>query len=277
MKNQKTITKQINLQGKGIHSGKNVRLSFRPADTDTGIFFKRIDLKNQPVIRCSALNFGSQDRRTTIEENGFQVNTIEHLMAALWALEIDNVEVDIDAEELPALDGSSKDFFDALERAGIKEQGKKREIITIKNPIWYDHGESFIGVFPSKAFKVSYVLEENIESIKRQAYSKEVDKKIFYEEIAPARTFCLKKEAELLLKMGYGKGADFSNTLIMDETGPVQSTLRFKDEPVRHKVLDLLGDLYILNRPLVGRVIGIRSGHKLNAELVKKIGTEYLK
>lgn len=266
---KKTIEKEVSCEGIGLHSGKKVRLNFKPAGPNEGIKFVRVDLGKN--VKIGDFDSGSYKRQSVISKDDVKIGTVEHLMAALWALSIDNIIVEIDTEELPGLDGSARDFFICLKNAGIKEQGVPRKIIKIKEPLWCDNGDSFIGIFPATSFKVSYILESPSPAIGRQCLSLELDEEIFSKEIAPARTFCLKEEAELLLKQGFGKGANVSNTLVMDKDGPLDNTLRFPDEPIRHKILDLVGDLYLTGSPLEGRVIGIRSGHALNIELVKKI------
>ena len=269
--NQKTIEKETSLEGIGLHTGGKTRLNFKPAGPDEGIKFSRIDLKPHRIIEIGDFEFSPHQRRTTISKGGIEVHTVEHLMAALWANSIDNILIEIDSIELPGLDGSARDFFICLKNAGIKEQNAARKIIKIKEPLWCEKGDSFIGIFPSPKFKISYILESPSPSIGRQSLSIELDRETFYKEIAGARTFCLKEEAELLLTQGFGKGANLTNTLVMDKKGPINNVLRFPDEPVRHKILDLIGDLYLAGNALEGRVIAIRSGHELNMELVKKI------
>jgi UDP-3-O-acyl N-acetylglucosamine deacetylase len=278
---QRTIEKETSLEGIGLHTGSKIRLNFKPAGPDEGIKFKRTDLSPNRIIDLRDFQFGSHKRRTTISKDGIEIHTVEHLMAALWANSIDNILIEIDGIELPGLDGSARDFFICLKSAGIKQQNATRKIIKIKEPLWCEKEDSFIGIFPrpvrnevngtNPKFKISYILESPSPSIGRQSLSIELDQETFFEEIAPARTFCLKEEAELLLTQGFGKGANLSNTLVMDEKGPVNNVLRFPDEPVRHKILDLIGDLYLAGNALEGRVIAIRSGHELNMELVKKI------
>ena len=271
MVSQRTIEKETSLEGIGLHTGKKARLNFKPAGPDEGIKFSRIDLNPHRIIEIGDFEFSSYKRRTTISKDGIEIHTVEHLMAALWANSIDNILIEIDGIELPGLDGSARDFFICLKNAGIKQQNATRKIIKIKEPLWCEKEDSFIGIFPRHKFKISYILESPLSSIGRQSLSIELDQEIFYKEIAPARTFCLKEEAELLITQGFGKGANLTNTLVMDEKGPINNVLRFPDEPVRHKILDLVGDLYLAGNAVEGGVIGIRSGHELNMELVKKI------
>jgi len=272
---QKTIAKEISIEGIGLHTGKKARLVFKPHDVNKGIEFKRIDLAPNRTIAISDFEFGSHKRRTAISKDGVEIHTVEHLMAALWALSIDNILVEIDSEELPGLDGSAKDYYLSLKAAGIREQDAPRKNIKILEPVWCEKDDSFVGVFPSDRFKVSYILQADTPSIGRQCLSIDLNEESFYKEISSARTFCLKEEAEALLKSGLGRGANLSNTLVMDKEGPINNVLRFPDEPVRHKILDLIGDLYLAGSPIEARVIGIRSGHELNMELVGKIRNGY--
>ena len=177
----------------------------------------------------------------------------------------------MNASEPPALDGRAVDFLKAIKSAGIEMQNAAKDYIVIKKPIWTEMNDSFLGIFPSDVFKIAYFLDYKNTSIGKQFFSSIVTPENFEKEIAPARTFCLKEEAEILRKKGYGKGANFQNTLIMDKEGPIDNVLRFPDEPVRHKVLDLVGDLSLLGRHIKGRIMAARSGHKLNSELVAKI------
>ncbi|MBL7157207.1 MAG: UDP-3-O-[3-hydroxymyristoyl] N-acetylglucosamine deacetylase [Candidatus Omnitrophica bacterium] len=276
MEKQKTIKKEFFLEGKGLQTGKPVKAFFYPGKENSGIIFVRKDLKGKPSVSLKDLSGLGTDRRSKIDLSGKgEVETVEHVTAALWGAEIDNIRIELDSSEPPALDGSSAEFLKAFKGVGITEQDKTREFVKIKEPIWIEDGESFLGVFPSKIFKVSYILEYPSGSIGRQSFSQVLNPDVFQKEIAPARTFCLKEEAEALLEMGYGKGANYKNTLVMGKDGPIDNVLRFPDEPVRHKVLDLIGDLYLLGRPIRGRIVAIRSGHKLNLELIKKIKPAY--
>ena len=268
MEKQKTIEKKFSLEGKGLQTGLPVKAFFYPGEENSGIIFVRQDLENKPKIRLGDLSSMETDRRSKI---GNSVETVEHILAALWGAEVDNIRIELDSSEPPALDGSALGFLEALKKGGIKAQRREREFIEIKKPIWVEDKESFLGIFPSQAFKISYILEYPDPAIGRQFFSDTIDAEVFRKEIASARTFCLKEEVDFLLKQGYGKGANLKNTLVMAKDGPIDNTLRFPDEPVRHKVLDLTGDLYLLGKPVKGRVIAIRSGHKLNMELVKKI------
>ena len=271
MEEQRTLGKEFSLEGTGLQTGKDIKITFCPAEENRGITFKRIDIKDSSDINLQEAFDFDTDRRSKIGSGKVFVETVEHVLAALWGAGIDNVTLEMNSSEPPAMDGSAALFLSAIKKAGIEKQKAPKDIINIKEPIWVESGESFLGIFPSEDFKISYLLEYKDSSIGRQFFSSSITEDIFEKEIASARTFCLKEEAEALKKMGYGKGANFENTLVMDKEGPINNSLRFSDEPVRHKVLDLIGDLYILGCALKGRIIAVRSGHKLNLELVKKI------
>ncbi len=214
-------------------------------------------------------------RRSAIGAPGAEIQTVEHFLAALWGLEIDNITVDVHGVELPALDGSALGFLDILKQAGIVEQPAPRRSVRIKRPLVIEEADSSLAVLPGEKFSISYFIEYDCASIGTEEFGIELDRDSFEREIAPARTFCLKKEAEALLKAGLGGGANCENTLVMDDDGPAGTCLRFPNEPVRHKILDLVGDLYLLGVPIIGKVVAKRSGHRLNLKMVKKIHEQY--
>jgi UDP-3-O-acyl N-acetylglucosamine deacetylase len=276
LEHQNTIASAFSLKGRGLQTGNEVEVHFHPGRENEGVLFNRSDLGGEASIRLRDLAQADTDRRSRIGlGQGDYVETVEHILAAIWGAGIDNITVILDNSEPPAMDGSAAPFLSALENAGITQQGALREYVEIKDPLWVEDRESFIGIFPCDTLKISYILHYPNSAIGRQFYSRIIQQDIFKHEIAPARTFCLKEEAETLLKTGYGKGATYGNTLVIGAGGPVENTLRFPDEPVRHKVLDLIGDLCLLGRPLKGRVIALRSGHQHNVELVGKIRAFY--
>lgn len=268
---QKTIKREAEFEGVGIHSGKAVKLRFSGAPENTGIVFRRVDLSPEKIISVKDFQFTGHERRTAISKDGAEIHTVEHLMAAAFALSLDNLIVDINGPEMPGADGSARPYYDRLKDAGLIDQGAEKNAIKITEPLWCEKNGAFLGVFPYDGFRVSYILESQSPVIKRQALTVEAVGEILNREIISARTFCLREEAEMLLKMGFGKGASIKNTLVLGPDGPIDNELRFPDEPVRHKILDLVGDLYLTGGHLSGSVIAIRSGHELNAELVKKI------
>ena len=284
MEKQRTIEKEFSLRGKGLQTGKPVKVFFYPEKEDKSIIFTRRDLKETPSVSLKDLsNLYAQKRRTKIGlAGGACVETVEHLLAALWGAGVDNIRIDMDSSEPPALGGGSLEFLEALKNAGIVEQDSPRKYIRSTEPVWVEENESFLGVFPSDIFKITCLMEKKEAGMERQFFSQVLNRDIFAIEIAPARTSwflpaaiprhpaLVKICASFARTAGYGRGANMDNVLILSKGRAVNRT-RFPDEAVRHKVLDLIGDLYLLARPLKARVIGIRNSHKLNLELVKKI------
>ncbi len=274
---QKTIKKPITLSGTGLHTGVCVNLKFKPAPTDTGINFIRVDMKDSPMIKADTRQILAQDkspRRTSIGRDSVEVHTIEHLMAALWALGIDNILIEIDGPELPGLDGSAMGFIEILKRAGIESQGVPKKVYQVRSPLWIEHDDAMIMVLPDNQFRVSYTLNYEHPLLKAQYLSFTIDESTFEKEIASSRTFCLEREVDDLRKQGLGKGANYENTVVVGKKGVIDNDLRFDDEFARHKILDLLGDLYLLGYGIKGHVIAIRSGHPLNIMLVDKINSQ---
>lgn len=271
---QKTIKDTVILEGLGLQTGNKVTLTLKSSPPDSGINFIRTDLPNKPLLNIQSLDLGSSggpERRTTLGIGPLQIQTTEHLLAALSGLSIDNIVMEMNNTELPGLDGSAKGFLNALKSAGIVEQDAPKKILKVLKPIRCADKGSSLEIFPDDEFKVSYTLSYDNAFLGEQTFNMTVNEKSFEAEIAPARTFCLEEEAIELLKRGLGKGANYDNTLVIGKTGPINNALRFKDEPVRHKILDLIGDLYILGRSLRGRVVAVKSGHRLNMELVRQL------
>ncbi|OGW94647.1 MAG: UDP-3-O-[3-hydroxymyristoyl] N-acetylglucosamine deacetylase [Omnitrophica bacterium RIFCSPLOWO2_01_FULL_45_24] len=271
---QKTIKDPVVIEGIGLQTGSKTKLNFKGAPANSGINFIRVDLPNKPLLNIQSLSFDKSmgnSRRTTLSVGPVQVQTIEHLLAALSGLGINNIIVETDGVELPGLDGSAKEYVTTLEKAGIVEQDAPLRTITVEKEIWCSDKDSFLAIFPYNGLRVSYFLSYPTPSIGEQFLSLEISEEVFKRDIAPARTFCVVGEALVLLALGFGKGSCSKNTLIMGKRGPVGNNLRFPDEPVRHKILDLLGDLYLVGMPLIGHIIAVKSGHKLNMEMVKKL------
>ncbi|PIQ83646.1 MAG: 3-hydroxyacyl-[acyl-carrier-protein] dehydratase FabZ [Candidatus Omnitrophica bacterium CG11_big_fil_rev_8_21_14_0_20_63_9] len=274
---QRTIAKEVFLNGLGIHTGEPVSMRVLPAPPDIGVVFIRTDLPHRPSIPVKAaqvVDVGKSVRRTTLSKDGAEVQTVEHFMASLWGAGIDNAYVEVSGAEIPGLDGSAIQFLQHLQSAGAVEQSAPRRYFSLREPIFVEEGESCIVVFPDRALKISYMLSyADHPLLKSQFVSYAADGNgAFAQTIAPARTFCLKEEADALRAAGFGKGANFENTLVIDEHGVMNNTLRFNDEFARHKILDLLGDLYLLGAHLRAHVIAIKSGHPLNVKLLKKLG-----
>jgi len=274
---QKTIAKEVSLKGIGLHTGNSVNINFKPADVDTGINFIRKDLTSRPVIKASLeylLPQSRSPRRTSIGHDNIEIHTIEHLMAALAGLDIDNLYIEIDNDEVPGVDGSSLNFLEILTKAGIKEQSKSRSYYLIKEPIFAEEYGASIMAVPSREFKISYTLSYNHPLLKVQFLEINVNADAFKKELACARTFCLEDEADELQRQGLGRGADYDNTLVVGKGGVIKNKLRYEDEFIRHKILDLIGDLYLIGQPIKGHIIALKSGHALNLKLASKINQQ---
>lgn len=274
MDNQKTIKKELSVEGTGLHTGSKVKVVFKPAPENTGITFIRTDLDNSPVLKAdisSILEIDRNPRRTSIGTDSVQIHTVEHLMAALFGLCIDNIIVEISGNEIPAFDGSGYAFIEMFKKIGLKTLDAPRQSFSIKEPIWVEEGGATLAVLPHPTFRISYTLDYDHPLLKTQYLSLEVTAETFEKEIASYRTFVLEEEVEQLKKQGLGRGASFDNTLVVTEKGIVENILRKEDEFVRHKILDLIGDLYLLGAPIKGYVIALKSGHALNIKLLQKI------
>lgn len=271
---QRTIKNPVQIEGIGLHSGKKAVVKFRPASEDKGIRFIRTDLPDYPQVPAhinNVIDLSKSPRRTSLGNGAAAVETVEHLMAALSGLGIDNIEIYVHGEELPGLDGSATPFVNKLREAGIVEQSEPKRFFQIREPIWIEEDDASLIALPSREFEISYTLSYESSSLGVQYLRFIVDEEIFAKEIAPSRTFCLEGETDELLKQGLGKGANYDNTLVMGKQGIIKNKLRFDAEFARHKMLDLIGDLYLLGVPLKAHLIGIKSGHPLNLKLLKKI------
>jgi UDP-3-O-[3-hydroxymyristoyl] N-acetylglucosamine deacetylase/3-hydroxyacyl-[acyl-carrier-protein] dehydratase len=273
---QRTLESECSYKGIGIHGGQEVTVRFKPAPPDHGIVFVRVDLPGSPVvpasIRHAALS-SEYPRRTTLSHNGVRIHTVEHVLAALAGLGIDNAVVELDADE-PAepTDGSCESFVKILSDAGIKEQDALLQHLVITEPVTFDDGGVHIAASPYDGFKLSFTIDYDNPTIGTQYASFDIDEKTFLEEIAVARTFALKSDVEDLQKMGLIKGGSLENAVVVGDDGIVnKSSLRFPDEFVRHKILDLLGDLALLGMPVRGHIYASKSGHSANVRFVDRL------
>ncbi|MBM3250249.1 MAG: bifunctional UDP-3-O-[3-hydroxymyristoyl] N-acetylglucosamine deacetylase/3-hydroxyacyl-ACP dehydratase [Candidatus Omnitrophica bacterium] len=277
MDKQKTINKEFSIEGIGLHTGKKARLTFRPAESGSGISFIRVDLPGKPAIKAnidSVLTFSRSPRRTCVGSGAADVQTIEHLMAALAGSGIDNIIIEIDNCEVPGMDGSSLNFLELLQGAGIGEQEKERKVFALREPIFVEEDGSSIIALPGDDFRISYTLKYNHPTLSTEYLELRVDPEVFSQDIAKARTFCLESEASELQNQGLGQGANYENTLVVGKEGVIRNKLRYQDEFVRHKILDLMGDLYLIGSPIKARIIALKSGHSLNLKLARKIAQQ---
>ena len=275
MNRQKTIAREVEYSGIGLHSGAEVKMKLRPAPVDTGIVFIRTDLPNKPRIKAIASNVTSTLRATTIGDGEIKVFTIEHLMSALFASDIDNCYIELDNEEPPVVDGASEVFVKLLSEAGSIEQDKMRQEIVIKKVYRIDDKERFVMVVPYDGFRVSFTSLNPHPLIGTQYYDFTFDIDAYKQEIAPARTIAYEKEVEALHKMGLGLGGNLENVIVYNDEGWMNK-LRYADELVRHKILDIIGDLRLAG-VLKAHVIAVKSGHELNTKLAKKILADFVK
>ncbi|MCM8758162.1 MAG: bifunctional UDP-3-O-[3-hydroxymyristoyl] N-acetylglucosamine deacetylase/3-hydroxyacyl-ACP dehydratase [Candidatus Omnitrophica bacterium] len=272
--NQKTIEHPFSIDGIGLHTGEKVSITVNPAPSNTGIIFIRQDIPEKPAIKAdinSLLDVEKYPRRSSISNGNVHIHTIEHLMSAIYGLGIDNLIVEIRGGECPGLDGSAQIFVQNFLKAGLVEQNETKNYYKVKEPIYISENSSHIVALPSDTLKISYTLDYPNSLIKSQYASFEITPETYANEIAPARTFCLEEEVERLKMIGLGKGSDFNNTVVIGENGVIKNKFRFPNEPVRHKICDLIGDLALLGMPLKAHIIGIRSGHAINTKLVRTL------
>jgi UDP-3-O-acyl N-acetylglucosamine deacetylase len=263
----------------GMFSGGIAKLQFKPAPLNSGISFVRVDLPDRPRVPAHVYALSSNYKRIFLKNKEAEVESVEHLMAALAGLGIDNIEIEINGQEIPAGDGSAKLFVETLKNAGIVELGGKKKIFTIKTPIIVSSGNASVAAMPyEKGLVFTYTLDFNGSFVQQQTYDIEFTEENFCKEIAPARTFGLSTYVEEFKKLGLGKGVTDDNSIIVHEDGkmtkPISmqpAELRFPNELVRHKILDLVGDLYLANVAIQGHIIANRSGHSLNVKLAEKI------
>ncbi len=278
LRQQRTIAQPVRVEGFGYWGGQDVRVEFRPAPADSGIVFVRSDLEPPNRIPARVEHRIETPRRTTLVAGNAAVEMVEHVMAALYGLQIDNCEVWTDGAEMPGFDGSSKAFVDALQSAGVVVQGSPRPVLIVDEICRVSDGEAWIEARPVRPpqLRLKYRLDyRGVSSIGRQTIEIGLTAKTFAKELAPARTFLLKQEADWLRSRGLGQRVTYQDVLVFDnEAGPIENKLRFADECVRHKALDLSGDLALAGCDLIGRIIAHCSGHRLNAELVKALLSE---
>ncbi len=300
---QQTIKKEVSLSGKGLHTGEEVILTFKPGEANSGIKFCRSDLEGQPIIDADVNNVVDTSRGTTLEQNNAKISTCEHVLAALVGLEIDNIIIDLNNVEVPIMDGSAIDFISALQKAEIVEQNFLREYYDIDKPIIYkEEGRNVeLTITPSDEYRIAVMTDYNSSVINTQHASMNHISE-FVENFSNCRTFCFLHEIESLYKAGLVRGGDLDNAIVFveDKISPEKleelkkifnkpdikvdskgylnnSELRCKDEPTRHKLLDVIGDLALIGKPIRGNVFAARPGHKANIELAKLIKKEMMK
>src|SRR6266403_2058322 len=265
---QNTIRKPVSIEGVGLHSGKVARVTISPGSPDSGVVFKvRSTGERIPARPESVVN---SHYATTLGVNGTRIQTVEHLMAAAIGLGIDNIEIEVDGPEIPALDGSAKPCVALLTAAGRVQQSARRRMLSLPCPLRVGETGRWIHIVPSDTFRISYTLDNDHPAIGTQVLSWSPSERSFVEDFAPARTYGFLKDLGLKRKNGLARGGSLDNAIVLGNRGALTG-LRYRDEFVRHKILDLLGDLALLGRPLQGHVIARNGGHALNLELVLAI------
>ncbi|MEW5807565.1 MAG: UDP-3-O-acyl-N-acetylglucosamine deacetylase [Acidobacteriota bacterium] len=272
---QRTIRKKVECRGVGLHTGKTVYLSLSPALENTGVVFVRKDMDGFEVKALLA-NYGKANYATCLEKDGVRINTAEHLLAALYALGVDNIRVEMDGDEIPIMDGSSIPFVHLIHEAGLQEQNEPRLYLVISRPISVEEEEDKrVSIYPCGEYRVTYAIDFEHPILGYQELTASLwGVQAFTEKIAPARTFTLERDIASLRKAGLVKGGSLDNAVVISKNGILNESLRFQDEFVRHKILDLTGDLSLIGRPIKGHVIAYRAGHDLHARLAMKIMDE---
>ena len=271
--NQQTIKGSIFVKGIGLHSGKDVELKLEPAEVDDGIKFIRVDSKKNNIIEAIWSNVSETILSTTISNaHGLKISTIEHLMSALSGLHIDNLNIYINAAEVPIMDGSSRPFVDMIEKIGIKEQNKKRKFLNVKKIIEVSINNSSVKIIPNNQFSIDFEIDFPSQLVSKQSCQLQLINGNYKTDIAAARTFGFEKEVEHLRSNGLALGGSLDNAVVVGENEILNKDgLRYTDEFVRHKILDSIGDLYLAGSPIIGYFYGNKSGHYLNNQLLKKL------
>ena len=271
MNSQRTLRRPVSCSGIGLHSGNKVTLSLKPAPVDYGIRFQRSDLGGLE-IPATVTHLGGIRLATGLTREAVSVETVEHLLAALTALGIDNVIVELNTPEVPIMDGSAAPFvYLILNEAGVKRQPAPKKFLKVLRPISLSQGDKRIALYPSDHFKVTYSISFDHPLIRHQSRTMKITDETFVEEIAPARTFGFLKEVETLRQRGLALGGSLDNAIVLGETGVLNNALRFEDEFVRHKILDVIGDLSLVGYPVIGHLVAHRGGHALHTAFAARI------
>jgi UDP-3-O-[3-hydroxymyristoyl] N-acetylglucosamine deacetylase / 3-hydroxyacyl-[acyl-carrier-protein] dehydratase len=268
---QRTIVREVSIEGKSLHTGNPVQITFKPAPVGSGIIFQRVDIYGKPLIKPNIAFVGDLVRNTTLTDGNIQIHTVEHVLSTLRGMGIDNVLVEMDASEPPILDGSAKHFVNLLQQAEITDQDADREIFSLIEPVSVTQGNRSIIALPYDGFKITCTSADD-RGIHTQHLSIDIDPTTYIAQIAPARTFSIYEDIEPLIKLGKIQGGTLDSAIVIKGNQILsKEPLRFQDEFVRHKILDIVGDLMLLGMPLNAHIVAVRPGHALNAELTKKI------
>ncbi len=274
MSKQKTIAKEVSFSGVGLHTGSLTTVVFKPAPQNTGIVFRRVDLPGKPAIPADIDHVVDVSRGTTIGIGDARVHTVEHGMAAMVGLGIDNLFVDLDAAEIPNGDGSALPVMTALLKAGVVELDAEKKYLTVDRPVYYRQDDVTLNILPADELRVTLTIAYDHVAIGTQYASFTVNEETFQHDIAPARTFCFLREVRMLQDSGLIRGGSLESAVVIGDEGILNDELRFPDEFVRHKILDLLGDTYLLG-PIKGHIVGVKCGHEKNVMFSKQIKKVY--
>lgn len=275
MSKQRTIEKEVSFSGVGLHTGSLTTVTFKPAPPNSGIVFYRIDLPGKPAIPADIDHVVDVSRGTTVGIGDAKVRTIEHGLAAMVGLGIDNLFIELDAEEIPNGDGSALPVMNTLLRGGVVELDAEKRYITVDRPVYYRQDDVTLNILPSDELRITMTIAYDHVAIGTQYASFTITEDTFKEQLAPARTFCFLREVKMLQDQGLIMGGSLESAVVIGEDAILNDTLRFPDEFVRHKILDLLGDTYLLGRPLRGHIIGVKAGHEKNVMFSKQIKNVY--
>jgi UDP-3-O-[3-hydroxymyristoyl] N-acetylglucosamine deacetylase/3-hydroxyacyl-[acyl-carrier-protein] dehydratase len=269
--NQQTLNRSASFSGIGLHSGNRVNMTILPAPAGSGVRFRRIDLEGKPEIEARVENVSETNRSTTLAKGNVKVHTVEHVLAALAGYGVDNAVIELDANEPPIADGSSREFCKIIQAAGLAALPEKREFFAPTEPVELHLGETVMTLFPHDGFKITCTSADK-KGRYTQFYSTEINPAIWEKELSSARTFCFFEEIEYLIKNGLIKGGSLENAVVIrDDAVLTTEPLRYPEEFVRHKILDIIGDLSLLGKPLRGHIIAVRPGHAGNCELARKV------
>ncbi|MGB8522786.1 MAG: UDP-3-O-acyl-N-acetylglucosamine deacetylase [Candidatus Acidiferrales bacterium] len=267
---QLTIQRPVEIDGVGLHTAVRSHVRLVPAPADTGIVFRRVDLDGFQ-IEAHVRNVARVSYATSLMKQGVLLSTVEHVLAALYSCGVDNVYVELDALELPILDGSSQPYIDLLAQAGTRTLRRRRRYIRVTKPLEFSDGDRRIGIYPCEEFRVHCFVDYDHPAVGPQEVEMIVDRKSFSHELAPARTFGFMKDFAGLQAMGLIRGGSVENAIVLDNDSILNGPLRFSDEFGRHKALDLIGDLALVGRPLKARIVAHKAGHALHTQLVTRL------
>jgi UDP-3-O-[3-hydroxymyristoyl] N-acetylglucosamine deacetylase len=271
---QRTLKNVIRATGVGLHTGEKVYLTLRPAEVDTGIVFRRIDFDDPVEIRACPENVSDTRMSTSLEKDGAKISTVEHLMSAFAGLGIDNAYIDLTSTEVPIMDGSAGPFVFLIQSAGIKEQNAPKRFIRITQRVYLEEGDKWVGFDPFEGFKVSFEIDFDHPTFADSTHVATMDFSTtsFVKEVSRARTFGFMRDLEALREAGLARGGGPDNAIVMDDYRVLnEDGLRYEDEFVKHKILDAIGDLYLLGHPLIGAFSAYKSGHSLNNRLLRAL------